>query len=199
MAGAAGLVGRWLAEAILEFQPANPEEPDAEMIRHILTELARRTGTLALVGAALAIWLALRVVKVPPARLLLKGVLIGGSAGLLGALLWTLPVYLPDAKAEFSRRASVELVSLAVSGGLLGMLIGSLWRPQRRGAAFGVGAIAGLAFAAFALAVTWKTKTPGDRVWFSGLAVALIAGSTLATLLALDRKEARPRGSPGPG
>jgi hypothetical protein len=193
VAGTAGLAGRWLAEAILTFELADDNEPNGETIRHIWTELARRTGALAIVGAVLAIWLALRVIKVPPARLLVKGALNGGLAGLIGGLIWTLPVYLPDEKAEFTKRASIELVSLAVSGGLLGVLIGSVWRPPRRAAAFGIGAIAGLAFAALVLVVAWKTKTPGEREWFSCLAVALIAGSTLATMLALDRAEARGR------
>jgi TIR domain len=191
VAGLAGLLGRRLAETLGELKPAETDESDAETIQHIWTELTRRTGTLALVGAALGLWLALRVFEVPPARSIVKGLLIGGLAGLLGGLIWALPVYIPDAKADFTERASIELVSLAVSGGLLGMLIGSIWRPRRRGAGFGVGAIAGLAFAAFVLAVSWKTKTPGERVWFSGLATALIAGSTLATMLARDRVEAR--------
>ncbi len=200
VAGVAGLFGRWLAERLLEFELAQPFETHAETNRHIWTELVRRTGTLALVGAALAIWLGLRVVRVPPARLLARGILIGGLAGLVGGLIWTLPVYLPDAKAEFTKRASIELVALAVSGGLLGLLVGSIWRPRRRSAGFGAGAIAGLVFAGLVLAVGWKTKTPTDRVVFSGLAAALIAGSAVAAMLSLDRSQAVGRGGiPGSG
>lgn len=195
VAGLAGLLGRRLAESIGKLKEAQPEEQNPEMYEHIWTELARRTGTLALVGAALGLWLALRVFGLPPGRAVAKGLLIGGVAGLLGGLLWTLPVYWPDPKADFPRRASIEIVSLAVSGGLLGMLTGSIWRPRRRAIAFWVGAIAGLAFAAFVFAVSWKTKTPGARVLFSGLAAALIAGSTIAAMLALDRAQARERGS----
>lgn len=196
VAGVAGLLGRRLAESFFEFQD-QPEEPEKnpEIIEHIWTELTRRTGTLAIVGAALALWLALRVVKAPPGRLLAKGVLIGVIAGLIGGLIWTIPVYYPDEKSKFTERATIELVSLAVSGGLVGMLIGSLWRPRRRAAAFGVAAIVGFAFAALVLVIPWKTKTPGERVWFSGLAAAAIAGATIATMLALDRSEARERGA----
>jgi hypothetical protein len=191
VAGVAGLLGRWLAEAVLEFEPAFSGESDGEWIRHVWTEIARRTGTLLLVGIALAIWSALRVVRVPPSRLLAKGALFGGLAGLLGGLLWTLPVYIPEPKAEFGKRASLELASLAVSGGLLGALMGTVWRPRRRAAAVAAGAVAGMAIAAFAFAVTWKMKAPGDRVWFAGLAAALIAGATLATMIGLDRRESR--------
>jgi len=200
VAGVAGLLGRRLAESFLEFKDQEEPEGNPEIIEHIWMELTRRTGTLAIVGAALALWLALRVVKAPPGRPVAKGVLIGAIAGLVGGLIWTIPVYYPDEKSKFTERATIELVSLAVSGGLLGMLIGSLWRPRRRAAAFGIGAIAGFAFAALVLAVAWKTKAPGERVWFSGLAAALIAGATIATMHVLDRSEARERGvSAGPG
>ena len=144
-------------------------------------------------GAALGIWLALRVFAAPPGRWIAKGLLIGGIAGLVGGLIWTLPVYYPDAKAEFDKRASIELASLAVSGGVLGVLIGSIWRPPRRSAAFWSGAVAGLVVAAIVWAVSWKTKTADQRVWLSGLAAALITASVVATMLARDRAGAGTR------
>ncbi|TMK56375.1 MAG: toll/interleukin-1 receptor domain-containing protein [Actinobacteria bacterium] len=45
VAGLAALLGRLLAESIGELKNAEPNEPDPEMIEHIWTELARRTGS----------------------------------------------------------------------------------------------------------------------------------------------------------
>lgn len=201
--GLAGLVGRRLAETILHFKEAEDGEGWEQTAGHIASELARRTGTLALVGAVVAVWMALRIRRIDPLSPLFRGLAIGAVAGVVGGLLWTLPVYIPAEKAGFEGRALIELGALAVSGGLFGSLIGSLWQPRRKRGAFVAGALGGLLFAAIVLALEWKTKEDGERVIATGLAVASITGLTLAAMLALDWGEARERqaaaGSPRSG
>ena len=201
--GLSGLVGRRLAETILDFKKAEEGEGWEETAGHIASELARRTGTLALVGAAVAVWMALRIRRVDPLSPLFRGLAIGAMAGVVGGLLWTLPVYIPAEKSGFEGRALIELGALAVSGGLFGILIGSLWQPRRKRGAFAAGALGGLLFAAIVLGLEWKTKEDGERVIASGLAAASITGLTVAAMLALDRGEARERqaaaGSPRSG
>lgn len=190
VAGLTAMAGRWLG-TIVRSKEAEDNESSAEIREHILREILRRTETLALVGAALAIWLALRVFRVDPVRPGLRGLLIGAIAGALGGAIFSVPVFLPDEKVEFDARAQIELGGIALSGGLIGALIGSLWSPRRRGAGFACGLAGGVLFQLFVIATGWKNNSTGEILLSYGLASALIAGLTLAVMLALDRREQR--------
>lgn len=194
IAGATSALGRLIAEGVLPFEKAiDNEEPD-ETRAHIASEVVRRTETLALVGLVLAIWLALRIRRVDPTGPALRGLWLGVLAGAIGGAIWTFPVYLPADKLGFMDRGLIELGASAVSGGLLGALIGSLWRPRRTGTGVAFGALGGLLFQGVVLLTEWTIPTTGERVLSAFLAVALTIGLTLAVMLALDRGEARDRG-----
>lgn len=196
VAGIAAAAGRFLGAKILTSQPAIDGESSQETGEHIVREILRRAETLALVGAALAIWLALRVFRIDPVRPGWRGLLIGAIAGALGGAIFAVPVFLPDEKVGFDARAQIELGAIALSAGMLGALIGSLWRPSRTGAGFACGLAGGVLFQLFVVATGWKNSSTGEIVLSYGLASALIAGLTLAAMLALDRRSPRAARTP---
>ncbi len=195
VAGLAAAAGRALAVKI-GGQEAIDNEVWSETREHIVREILRRTETLALVGAALAVWLAMRVLRVDPIRPGLRGLLIGACAGLIGGAIYTLQVFLPEAKVEFDERAQIELGAIFVSAGLLGSVIGSLWTPKRTGVGFLCGAGAGILFQLIVIATGWKNTSAGEIVLSFGLASAMIAGLTVAAMLRLDRREPRATRAP---
>ncbi len=195
VAGVAAAAGRALA-AKIGGQEAIDNEAWSETREHIVREILRRTETLALVGAALAVWLAMRVLRVDPIRPGLRGLLIGACAGLIGGVIYTLPVFLPEAKVGFDERAQIELGAIFVSAGLLGTVIGSLWSPKRTGVGFLCGAGGGLLFQLIVIATGWKNTSGGEIVLSFGLASALIAGLTIAAMIGLDRRELRATQAP---
>lgn len=187
VAALAAAAGRFLAEKVTLMDNAEDGESARETVVHIISETVRRTETAALAGLALAVWLALRIWRTDAIRPGLRGLLLGGLAGAVGGILWGVPVYAPAEKLEFEPRTLIDIGATAVSGGLFGAMIGSLWRPSRRGPAFLAGAIAGAVVMAFVLQIEWRTKDPGQRVWLTGLVTAAITGLSLATMVALDR------------
>jgi TIR domain len=195
VAGLAAVTGRALA-AKISGQEAIDNEVWSETREHIVREILRRTETLALVGAALAVWLAMRVLRVDPVRPGLRGLLIGACAGLISGVIYTLPVFLPDDKVEFDSRAQIELGAIFVSAGLLGAVIGSLWSPKRTGVGFLCGAGGGVLFQLIVIATGWKNTSAGEIILSFGLASAMIAGLTIAAMLALDRRELRATRAP---
>jgi hypothetical protein len=202
IAGVTAAAGRFLGEKALPSDKAQTGEKFQESAEHIIGEILRRAETLALVGAALAIWLALRVRQIDPIRPGLRGLFIGALAGALAAAIWTVPVFVPHEIVDFDAKARIELGAIAVSGGLLGALIGSLWPSPRVAAGFACGAVAGVLFQAIVIASGWKNNHPlGDIVLSFALGAAAIAGVTLAAMLILDSREspteAAVRGSRG--
>lgn len=182
VAGVAAAAGRLLGEAIPRGQT------DAERIVSITL---RRTEALALVGAALAIWLARRAWHTDPIRHLARGFLTGALAGLAGGLLFALWAYLPEDNLGAADRANVELIAIAVSGGILGSLIGWLWRPRRTGPGFIAGLAGGLLFQIPVIATDWENTETAEILLSFGLAAALVAGVALAAMVAGDRAERR--------
>jgi hypothetical protein len=195
VAGLAATAGRALAVKIAG-QEAIDNEVWSETREHIVREVLRRTETLAVVGAALAVWLAMRVLRVDPVRPGLRGLLIGTCAGLISGVIFTLPVFLPDDKVKFDSRAQIELGAIFASAGLIGSLIGSLWSPKRTGVGFLCGAGGGVLFQLIVIATGWKNTSGGEIVLSFGLASAMIAGLTIAAMLGLDRRELRATRAP---
>jgi TIR domain len=184
VAGATATAARFLGEALRD------GKDDGERIALITL---RRTETLALVGAVLAIWLARRVWHTYPLRHIARGFLIGGLAGLLGGLILGLWAYLPEENLGFDEKARVDLIATAVSGGILGSLIGWLWRPRRTGPGFIAGLVGGLLFQLlFVIATGWENSKPaGDVALSFGLGTAMIVGAALLAMVAGDRGEHR--------
>jgi hypothetical protein len=175
VAGAAGLAGRLLATAL----------PDPREVRANGDELAiaaamlRRAEIWALVGVALAVWLALRYAN--RERLTEwagKGLLIGAVAGAMGGAVVAFPVYLGDEPATLG----LILAALGTTGGLIGALLGGLWRPPN--VAFGIvaGATAGVL-------IELILDGPGSElgeVMKVGIRATAIAGAALGALAAAE-------------
>lgn len=170
---------------------------DAERIAVIVV---RRTETLALVGAVLAVWLARRVWHTYPLRHVARGFLLGAFAGLVGGLILGLWAYLPEENLGFDEKAKVDLVATALSGGVIGSLIGWLWRPRRTGPGFIAGLAGGFFFQLFVVVTSWEnSQPPGDVAISFGLGTALIVGAALLAMITGDRGEQRSGLERGPG
>lgn len=200
LAGGTAVVGRLVGQLLPSGGKAVDSETGREVAEHVGSIVIRRTETLALIGAVLAIWLARRVWRTNPIRHLARGILTGGLAGLLGGLIWGLAVYLPVDKLTFSEKANIELVAIAVSGGILGSLIGWLWRPRRTGPGFIAGAVGGLLFQLLLVIATgWENSDEVEVIVSFAVAAAMIVGAALLAMIAGDRSEERSGLERGPG
>lgn len=175
--------------AVVNGLEVSDNESQGEKIAHIAGIAGKRTETFALVGGALAIWLARRVWRIYPLRHLLRGLLVGAFAGLAGGLIWGAAVYLPDHTVPLDTRSQIDLLATAVSGGILGSLIGWFWRPPRIGPAVLGGAFGGFLFALFIVLTHWQNTALGLVALRFGLGSAAIAGVALAALILGDRVE----------
>jgi TIR domain len=178
VAGLAALVARALAPDIrLDIGTAG--EPS----RFITNLIQVRGVTWAVAGVALGIWLAFRVRAAHDyGRCALLGLLVGAIAGALGGAIFGFPVAYGEDQDRFSTTAQlINVGSFAVTGALIGALIGGLWLPPR--------VAAGLASGGVAAALAVAPFVGGDtKEWVFFLNAAAIAGATLATLLAINAK-----------
>jgi hypothetical protein len=190
VAGATAYAARWLAEAIPQ------RGGDAGEIAGVIL---RRGETWALVGAALAVWLSTRTGRTNLLGAAVTGLLVGAIAGAIGGAIWALPVYLADPNltnphgpiADQDLADRLLIPSLAVTGALLGALIGSLWRPSRLGVGLVCGLIAGAMAQLFLNAAGLDGEARGEVILSFAIAAVAIAGLTLAALLALDRRRSK--------
>jgi TIR domain-containing protein len=143
-----------------------------------------RVGVWAVVAAVLLAWLAIRTGRKDAGRLAVRGVVGGAFAGLLGGLLWAVPVQLIlEVDAEHPAAAWIQVGSIAVTGGLVGRLIGSAWQPPQPGTGLLCGAFAGAAVQLATMAVSWDSAKPVEDVSLClAFSAAAIAGLTLAVL-----------------
>ncbi len=191
VAALAAFPARLLGELLPAGKGMNGES-DGEIAANIGTLVLRRAETLALVGAVLAFWLARRLWGTDPLRNLVRGLLTGGLAGLLGGLILGLALYLPDPNASFDARSTADLLGLAVAGGVLGSLVGYLWRPRRTVRGFLAGALGGFLFQfVFVIAAGWENTETLELCLSFAIATAMIAGAALASMLLADRAEDR--------
>ena len=168
---------------------ADGEDGPIEVARHIASITVRRTETLALLGGALAIWLTRRIWRGDPYRHLLRGLLVGALAGLVGGVIWGLAVYAPPDTVPFAARAKWDVLTGAVSGGILASLIGWLWRPRRVGPAVVAGALGGIVFPLVVVITGWQNVNGTEPALSFGIGSAIVVGVTVAALLLADRAE----------
>jgi hypothetical protein len=148
IAGAAALIARVAVE------PINSAETTSDA-GAIGTEILWRTITWAVLGAALAVWLTL--VRGQPRLVvprMLLGVGLGAIAGALGGAIIALPDTLSDLSEDTIRAISIG--SFAVSGGVIGALLGGLWVPRKVGTGLLAGLAAGALVRLFWNAVDWS-------------------------------------------
>ncbi len=157
---------------------------------HVATIAAQRGLTWGLTGVALALWLAFRARRRDLVRCGLLGLLIGVIAGAVGGAIFGLPVRLPDPNLSDTAKEDWDVVSLAVTGALIGGLIGTLWRRPRLAAGLASGFLAGLLIQALINNRDWNSREMPEIGYVFALRAGVIAGVTLAVLLALDARRA---------
>lgn len=150
----------------------------------------RRAETWALVGAALAAWLALRTGRPNVLRPGMLGLFVGAIAGALGGAIYALPFYLPDPNLSAEAGNRYEVLSLAVTGGFLGALIGTQWRPPRLALGLAAGIVAGVLTRVLFNAATGEDLSRFAIALGFALAGVTISGLALLSLLAADRQRA---------
>jgi TIR domain len=187
VAGATGFAARWFGELI----PTDYESDAAEFA----TKVLRRTETWALVGAMLAVWItALRGQRGLIPRRGLIGLAVGALAGTVGGAISAVDVLFPDA-ADSNEALSVG--SIAAIGAIVGALIGGLWLPRRLGVGMATGVVAG---ALIQLVFTgWVANTGFEHALETGAQCVVIAGATVAVMVALDAPDRAAMASPRAG
>ncbi|HEX6153879.1 MAG TPA: toll/interleukin-1 receptor domain-containing protein [Solirubrobacterales bacterium] len=190
-----------IKKAVRTESPIVDGEGFSGAVKHIAGIAANRTTVGALVGGALAIWLARRIRRTDPLRHLLRGLLVGALAGLLSGVIWGLAVYAPEETVVYATRANWDVLTGAISGGILASLIGWLWRPPRVGPAIVAGAIGGMVLPVIVVLTGWRNTSPVESALSYAIGSAVVVGLTLAALLLADRAERRQAvaGSPRSG
>jgi hypothetical protein len=185
----------YLLAQLIPAEPEAQENPTThETVAHIVGYVLRESLTLGLTGAVLAVWLSYRLAANGRFRPWLRGLVVGAIAGAVGGAIWALPVLSPDENLNQPERRKIELGAIAVTGGLLGGLLGSLWRPPRVGAALLAGALGAAVFQLLVIAASWDNSSLGLAMLSYGLAAAAIAGLALAVMVGLDRGHSPARG-----
>ncbi len=191
VAGLAALVARVLAEPIDPMDVASDEG-------QVAIATLRRAVVWAVLGLALAVWLSfVRDVR-PIAPRALTGLAIGALAGALGGVIQFAPTYLPDLDARDSIDA-ISILAFAISGGLIGGLLGALWTPRRLAVGLGAGLVSGALVRLFWNAMDWQPDTTFEESVGVGLQCLLIVGLVLATLQLLSTQRSPALGSAGVG
>jgi hypothetical protein len=151
--------------------------------------VTRRGFTWALVAALVAVWL-IRTRRGSLRRPVLTGLLVGALAGILGGLIYGVPAELPGTDLidrDPSQAHFIDAASVAVTGAILGALIGAAWRPPRLGiAALCAGLAGGLIQLPLLLPISGDPPL-GVSVLYMAITAAAIVGGALAALIAADR------------
>ncbi len=188
VAALAAYAARWLFDPVLQGDGHATE---------IAGVIARRTGTWALAGAALALWLGLRTQRTDLLRLGAIGLFAGALAGVLGGAIWAFPVILGELGQTSPTANRYQVVSFAVTGGILGVLIGALWRPPSLGVGLAAGLVGGGMFVVLINWIGWDySATRSQTVLSFAVAAVVIVGATLTTLVAAERRRSAPRPLP---
>ena len=186
VAGVTAWAGRRLAEPLA----VGGEKPNGDPEHPMVQVVFNRGMTWALVGLALAVWLGVRTRRTDHLRLGAIGLLVGGFAGVIGGVVWTVPVYrVFDLKSRSSEANAIQILSLAVTCGLIGAMLGRLWRPPRPGSGLVAGIAVGVVIQLLLNALDWNSTDQPQNAYNFGLVAIAVTGVVLATLLTLDRQE----------
>jgi hypothetical protein len=192
VAGAAGVIGRSVG-VLLRDEPGKYSErvnghPDwpfvktSERVNHIADPILRNGFTWAVIGAAVAVWLTLRLRNGSVVGRLLIGALIGGLAGMTGSALVAAPSNLVKVESlSESKHRLLLVIAVAVTGAIAGALVGWVWR-RRGSAGFAAGLLAGALYELVVTTGSWSA----DRSVKAGVAAMVIVGFTTATQVLLD-------------
>jgi hypothetical protein len=179
-----GVAGYWLADMV------TVQQGEASKATPFVETILRGGLGLAVVGGAVAIWLALasgeRGAEV--ARLAVIGVIVGALGGALGGAIWGSRFFL-DHPIEHGVIQALSVGSAAVAGAVLGGLIAGLWTPHRVAVGFAAGIAAGALVRQAVFTLGWNVNSTAERVEINVIAVALITMLVLAFLVALDAAE----------
>ncbi len=181
----AALLASLLGDAIYPV-PDNSDEA-GRIVRAIVV----RSETWAVAGAALAVWLTIRMGGARLVRRGVRGLVIGAIGGAVGGAILAVPVNLSALNLGETASDWLDVAGLAVTGGFIGVLLGSLWRPPRVGAGLVSGVAAG-AVIEFILRVPLGWSGPGAFA----IRGAALAGAVVATLSLLRAQE--PAAAPTP-
>ena len=178
----AGLAARGLNLAL-----RTPPEASASDVAKIVDGAVWRGENWSLVGAALAVWLTFMrgerdKVVVRGFLGLVMGILAGGLGGATYAALRNLPTTEPTLETVHV----YSTLSFAVTGAILGVLIGGLWLPRRPGSGLIVGLVAGALVHAAYNNRGFSAISDGEKVLSTCMENFVIVGSVLAALIALD-------------
>jgi hypothetical protein len=179
LAAAVAFFARWLADAV----------PDGHGdLGHVAAIVAQRAITWGLTGGVVALWLGARTKRTDLGRCVFLGLGIGALAGAAGGVVFAVPTRLPDPNLGEAAKENWDATSLAVTGGVIGALIGGLWRPPNVGAGIASGALAGLLIQVVLNSGDWNSKSiPGVSFDFLARAGAIV-GAALAVLLLLEHR-----------
>ncbi len=199
LAGAVAGLGSLAARLIPEHPEVKGSEAPstAETVEHVAEFVARETLALALVGVALALWLGYRMTAGERLGPWLRGLLLGALAGAIAGAIYAIPVFSPRQNMTLPERRRVELGAIAVAGGLLGGLLGSIWRPPRVGWALLAGALGGVVFQGVVVLAEADQRGVARTAVSYALAGAAIAGLALTAMVLLDRREPASAGPSG--
>ncbi|MQA75623.1 MAG: TIR domain-containing protein [Solirubrobacterales bacterium] len=190
VAGAAALLARWLAD------PIDPADQVTEAGK-IATAILRRTVTWAVLGASLGAWLTLiRGERQLLANRIVLGLGVGALAGALGGAIIALPQYLSDLDVTREAIDAISIGAFAVSGALIGALVGALWIPRSLAAGFLAGLAAGALVRLLWNVVAWSGGSAFEESLGTGIQCLLIVGLVLVALRALS---VEPRSAVGAG
>jgi TIR domain len=178
LAVVAGLLGHVLADAVT-----------TQIVDDSVQTIVRRAITWAIVAGVLGGWLTVR--RGEHRRVtgrVLAGLALGALAGALGGVVFELPNLIHGVTHHVTGpdRHRLEVASLAVTGGLLGLAVGALWIPPR---AF-VGLLCGVVGGVLIQALLNQGAKPPNQLVEVGLQCLVIFGFTLAAMLALDVRAA---------
>jgi hypothetical protein len=190
---AAGLVARGLSLTL-----RTPPGATASDAAKIVDAAVWRGEIWAVVGAALAVWLTfMRGEPRDAVRRAVVGLVLGGLAGVLGGAFYAALRFLPDHVTPETVHV-ISTASYAITGAILGALVGALWIPRRLGVSLLTGLLAGgLVHAAYNNR-GFTATTDGEKIASTSIECFVIVGAILATLLALDALTASSRARTGP-
>jgi hypothetical protein len=184
VAGAAGLVGRGLAELL------RPDSVSGKQAK--ITDVVVWRGVAWLfVGAAVAVFLTAR-----PSRAV-TGALVGALAGAGGAAIYALPRYLAATRPSDGVLDLLSIAEFAFTGALIGALVGALWN-RRAGAGMVFGLVAGAIIELLVIASGWSVDSPAERVLKVGLDAFVIVGLVAAALPLRERQASTTAASASP-